>query len=298
MVMSIPESQLDTWSKLGSVTQSRDTYATIKRALEAGDAPYAAKSYDTFLQGSYGNDTNIYADSDVDVVMRLDSVYYTDLSRLSDAEKVAYQSASSDASYTFGDFQRQVITHLTNKFGTAVRPGKKAIFINGSGSRRDADVLVCAAFRRYYKFSGWSNQDYAEGVCFFLPDGTRIENFPKQHSDNCTTKHQATGGWFKPMVRVLKNMRNRMIEEGLIEEGLAPSYYLEGLLYNVPIDKFGRSYGDTFVATVKWIQDTDRSEFVCANELVYLLREGSPVTWREASCAKFLRAAVKLWNEW
>jgi hypothetical protein len=64
--MAIPESQLTTWSSQGSITQSANTYATIKLALESGDTTYAGKSYEIFLQGSYGNDTNVYADSDVD----------------------------------------------------------------------------------------------------------------------------------------------------------------------------------------------------------------------------------------
>jgi hypothetical protein len=67
--MAIPESQLETWSHQGSVKQSRDTYATIKRTLEASDTKYADKDFEVFLQGSYGNDTNIYAESDVDVVI-------------------------------------------------------------------------------------------------------------------------------------------------------------------------------------------------------------------------------------
>jgi hypothetical protein len=54
--MAIPESQLDTWSHQGSVQQSSDTYATVKRALEANDTKYADKSRDVFLQGSYGNE--------------------------------------------------------------------------------------------------------------------------------------------------------------------------------------------------------------------------------------------------
>jgi hypothetical protein len=29
--------------------------------------------------------------------------------------------------------------------------------------------------------------------------------------------------WFKPTVRILKNMRNRMIDKNMIEESLAPS---------------------------------------------------------------------------
>ena len=80
--MAIPEAQLETWSHQGSVQQSCDTYATVKRSLEANDTKYADKSFDVFLQGSYGNDTNIYAESDVDVVIRTDSIYYYDTSAL------------------------------------------------------------------------------------------------------------------------------------------------------------------------------------------------------------------------
>jgi hypothetical protein len=92
------------------------------------------------------------------------------------------------------------------------------------------------------------------------------------------------------MVRVLKSARNRMIEDGLIEEGLASSYNLEGLLYNVPNDKFGKSYVSSFYNCISWISQADRSRFLCANELFYLVREGSPVTWCDASCTRFLNA--------
>jgi hypothetical protein len=79
--MAIPESQLEDWSHQGSITQSKATYGTVKRSLEAPDTHYAGgNSFEVFLQGSYGNDTNIYAESDVDVVIRLDSVYYYDVS--------------------------------------------------------------------------------------------------------------------------------------------------------------------------------------------------------------------------
>lgn len=71
--MGIPEPQLDTWSHQGSVAQSSATYATVKNALEDPGAPYAYKSYEVYLQGSYGNDTNIYSESDVDVVIQLES---------------------------------------------------------------------------------------------------------------------------------------------------------------------------------------------------------------------------------
>ena len=78
--MPIPESQLETWSHQGSITQSSATYNTIKDVLEGKNTPYAGKSYKVFLQGSYGNDTNIYTESDVDIVIRLDDCFHHDLS--------------------------------------------------------------------------------------------------------------------------------------------------------------------------------------------------------------------------
>lgn len=79
---------------------------------------------------------------------------------------------------------------------------------------------------------------------------------------------------------------------------LAPSYYLEGLLYNVPNGEFVGDYQDMFGRVVEWTIKADRSKFVCANEQYYLLRDGSPVTWRADKCAAFLDAVAKAWNEW
>ena len=63
--MAIAETQLHTWSHQGAVAQSRDTYATIRRALESDRTAYHGNDFKSFLQGSYGNDTNVYAESDV-----------------------------------------------------------------------------------------------------------------------------------------------------------------------------------------------------------------------------------------
>ena len=40
----------------------------MKATLEDSSSPYYLKSFESFLQGSYANDTNVYRDSDVDVV--------------------------------------------------------------------------------------------------------------------------------------------------------------------------------------------------------------------------------------
>lgn len=296
--MAIPKKQLDTWSSQGSIAQSKATYATVKNALEGADSAYQGKSYSIFLQGSYGNDTNIYADSDVDVVMMLDSVYYTDLDHLSEEDKAAYNAARSSGGYSFSTFKQDVVKQLTAKFGASVKPGKKAIFVEGNGTRRDADVLACVELRRYTRFKSYSDERHHTGICFWSSDGTQIINFPKQHSNNCTSKHQATNSWFKPSVRILKNMRNCMVENGYLKEGLAPSYFLEGMLYNVPNANFGGTYEDTIVNSINWLLKCDRTKLLCANELYFLCHPTSPVTWRAEHLQIYLDAVVKFWNEW
>ncbi len=113
-----------------------------------------------------------------------------------------------------------------------------------------------------------------------------------------TTKHQATDCWLKPMVRIFKNLRNRLVDSDDIENGLAPSYYLEGLLYNVPNDNFGSFYVDTFVKVFNYIHNTDRSKFLCANERYYLFHPTSSVTWRAEKCVAFLDAVQQAWTNW
>lgn len=297
--MAIPETQLETWSHQGAIAGSRDTYATIKRVLEATTVPYSGKSYKVFLQGSYGNDTNIYAESDVDIVIRLDESFLSDRTLLIPADETAFDGAHSNVSYGYSDFKADVLSVLRTAFPNAVTLGDKAFTIKAEGNRRKADVLPCVAFRRYYKFNNLFDQSYAEGICFFDKSGNRISNYPKQHSENLSTKHQTTGQWLKPMIRVLKNLRSCLIDKEMLEQGKAPSYYLEGLLYNVPADKFGSSLGETFANAINWIQlEADKTKLVTANEQFYLLRDGVKTCWPSADAEAFLRAAILLWNEW
>lgn len=297
--MPIPESQLETWSHQGSITQSSNTYNAIKSVLEASTTPYAGRNFKVFLQGSYGNDTNIYAESDVDIVIRLDDCFQSDLESLSDDEKSAYQKAFSDATYTHTDFKRDVLSVLEDQYGSAVKTGDKAIAIDASGSRRKSDVIVATQFRRYFKFRSASDSEYVEGICFFNAAGERIANYPKQHSANLTAKHQASSKWLKPMARVFKNMRSRLVESGLIEAGIAPSYYIEGLLHNVPNEKFTTSYQDCLVNILNWYrQDAAKTDLVCANEQYYLLRDGYHTCWSQTDCDALVEVAVDLWNQW
>ena len=305
--MTIPESQLETWSHQGSITQSKNTYSIIKCALEDANAKYADRSFEVFLQGSYVNDTNIFAESDVDVVIRYDGAFFHNINELPDEQQKAFHELFS-GNYPYSSFNNpysafkgDVQTVLEEAFGRSVKSGKKAIRIEADGSRRNADVVIAFEYRHYDKFISRFDQSFrGPGIAFFDSDNMRIENYPKQHSENCTTKHQATGKNFKPLVRILKNMREKLVADGLIGKDVAPSYFIEGLLYNVPNNNFsGTTYQSIIFNVLNWLhQTTDRTEFVCANEQHYLLRDNEHVCWSTANGEQFIDAAITLWNTW
>ena len=298
--MPIPESQLETWSHQGSITQSSNTYNTIKNVLEASTTPYAGKNFKVFLQGSYGNDTNIYAESDVDIVIRLDDCFQSDLTDLTEDEKAAYKSA----------FQRRDLHARRLQAGCPV--GAHGAVRGCRQGRRQGHC-----HRREW-FASQGRRDRGDPVPALLQvpvverlrvrrrhlllqrqAGERIANYPKQHSANLTTKHQALRSGSSRMARVFKNMRSRMVDDGLIKAGVAPSYYIEGLLYNVPNEKLTSSYQDCVVNTLNWYrQEASKTDLVCANEQYYLLRDGHHTCWTQANCDAFVEAAVRLWNEW
>lgn len=292
--MAIAEKQLETWSKQGPTGQFTDTYKSMRSNLLDRGAPYPVADVDVFLQGSYGNDTNVYADSDVDIVLKHTGAYYYDLSCLPADHRARYESQHSGAtSYGYTSFKADAEGYIKRLYN-GVQTGKKAVYVLGNNGRRNADILVCQQFRRYTSYEP-GNIHFHEGVAFFA-GGKRIDNFPKQHSANCTSKHQATNGNFKPIVRVFKNMRNTMIEKGFLSDGVAPSYFIEGLLWNVPSDKLTGDYGDMFVACYNWIVAAEEAKLACANDLYWLVRDNSAVCWPSVDFRAFIAALKKFWE--
>jgi hypothetical protein len=296
--MAIPESQLTTWASQGSVTQSANTYATIKNALESTNALYNGRSYEVFLQGSYGNYTNIFAESDVDVVIRLTQIWRSDLGLLSTGEQNAYHETYPDAKYTFSEFKSGAYTRLTTAFGQSeISSGDKAFHIKPNQSRRSVDVVTCHEYRRYIRFNSRYDQDFVPGIIIPNTSVGDVINYPKAHSENLTGKNKSTQGRLKPTIRIFKNARNRLIDDGVIADDSACSYYIEGMLYNVPDENFVSSHAGTFYNCVSWLQTTDRFKLLCANRQ-YLLLGNSNVQWPAANCDLFLDALADLWNNW
>jgi hypothetical protein len=297
--MAISENQLDTWAKQAPKQQFVDTYGSIRTVLMSTNAPYHGKrAFEVHLQGSYGNETNVYGDSDVDIVVCTSDTFGYDLNDLAQNQQDLYRSSNGpNVQSACGPFKQEVIAWLSRYYGSpSVLPGKKAILLKGNGSRRDADILVCTEYRHYYRYAFAGDPSFDSGVRFYTTDGTSIVNYPKQHADNCTAKHQATNGWFKPTARIFKNMRNRMINRNIIGDDVAPSYFIEGMLCNVPNPNFGTSFQSTVANCLNWVRSANELNLMCANQLRPLVGDGSADAWPTSNFSSFITEAIKFWN--
>src|SRR6266566_4716777 len=99
--MAISGTQLSTWSNQGATTSSQATYTSIKAAIDQHKWPDGMK-YVVYLQGSYPNFTNIRGNSDVDIVVEMTSMFFSDLT---EEEKQARNL--SRTGITYDDFRRE-----------------------------------------------------------------------------------------------------------------------------------------------------------------------------------------------
>lgn len=100
------------------------------------------------------------------------------------------------------------------------------------------------------------------------------------------------------MVRIWKNMRNRMREQGLIKSGIAPSYYIEGLLWNVPSNLFGHSYERTFLQCYSYLHYADKTQLVCANQNAWLIRKDEATSWDPDDFNTFFNTLGGYWDNY
>jgi hypothetical protein len=292
--MAISEDQLETWSNQGPTGQFTASYNAIRDRLLDNKAPYPSSNVEVYLQGSYRNHTNVHCDSDVDIVLCQTGAFFYDIDELTEGEKAAFKADyPTNAAYGYKEFKKDAEDYIRSLFA-GVTDGGKALKIPAGGNRRDADIIICQSVRRYVSYGPAPGTKH-EGIAFFV-NGNRIDNFPKQHAENCTSKHQATEQRFKRMVRVFKNMRNSLIDNGHLANDVAPSYFIEGMLFNVPNDQFVGSYQDMWVNCFNWLVDADPNQLTTSSQLHWLIRDDEPVCWPSKNFHAFLAALRETWE--
>jgi hypothetical protein len=299
--VSISESQLAAWANQGAVTTAKATRVSIYTALSSADKLKArVGDAEVFLQGSYANDTNIRGDSDVDVVAHPKDIWVPDTSHLSpqEAERQAREYSKSD--YYWSDFRGDVLSVLQGYYGAQnVTHGNKSLKLKAGSGRLAADIVPVLLYRRYQRFVSVNDQKYVEGIWFKAKDGCEVINYPKQHYNNGVGKNaQArTSGRFKPVVRLFKNARTYLIDHDKIADDLAPSYFLQCLLYNVPDNQFAPRYQDTYTNVLKWLRSASLTTFRCQNEQLPLFGT-TPEQWSIANAQALIKALTVLWDGW
>ena len=289
----IPETQLQTWAAYPGTTSAQATYASVRLALERGMP--AGGRYDIFLQGSYGCDTNVRGDSDVDIVTEYQGAFNYDRSRLSESDRLALQHPG--VAYGWSEFREEVLTALRSYYGSeAVHERNKCITVDAGSGRLSADVV--AAIEHHYYLSRTSTY---QGIAFWTQrDHRKVVNYPRQHRENATVKNAATGQRFKPAVRMFKNARLVAVDRGYLSADDAPSYFLQCLIYNASNGLFAPTLQSTYTGVLAGLataMSIAANSLVCENEIERLFGP-TPEQWDATAATRTLVALRRLWDSW
>lgn len=283
------ENAFRNWAQPPSMTEQvkcEHAESVIRNAIGSYN-DLSAFSVRVFTQGSYRNHTNVRTDSDVDICAVCADAFFYDLpDGMSAADFGITPSTYSYRQYK-NDVEAALIAYLGHR---AVTRGNKAFEVHENTYRVDSDVVACFEYRWYQV-----DASYYEGTAFLTDSGKRIFNYPEQNYQNGVAKNDQTSRRFKPVVRILKCLRNEMADNGDRWATDIPSYLIECLVWNVPNDGFGHySYSDDVRYTVAYLYNETLNfqsckDWVEINGIKYLFHSSQP--WNFTKVNPFLRSA-------
>jgi hypothetical protein len=299
---TISEKQLQAWtSKAFNNEDARAENAErmIREAIDEHDL-LSTLGIRVFAKGSYKNNTNVRRDSDVDIGVEYADIVYNQYGPKTDRNTVRKARGFTPYSGPFRDaagateisqFKDAVGEALAEAFGTAAVTRSNKIFTVRESSRSlAADVVPCAQNRK-----NWSPSRYVRGIRL-LPDqpaGHPIINYPDQHYAEGVAKNEATTRRFKRTVRVLKNLENRMVDDGA--SPVVASYLVECLAFNCPTGCFQKiSWAERIRSVLSHIwHDTEDAEcekrWKEVNDIKYLFHPHQK--WTRSEARDFIHAA-------
>lgn len=274
------EEQLTGWTGPSSDTEQDKQDRTDRMITDAvnGHPAFGGCSLSVYSKGSYANQTNVRADSDVDVVVQCHECQYWD-----EAESGARNDTAGiyQGIWTPAKLRSELAAALQAKFpGQVDASGSTAIVVRSSSARVDADVVPSFNYR-YFFASG----SYRDGTKVFKNGAGSVVNWPAQHLAMGQTKDARTNGRFKQAVRVLKRVENLMVQAGANRE--VPSYFMECLVYNVPDSiLLSSTWTDTMKGVLFHVWDgTGGAEPTAATE-----------RWLEVNECKWLFCSAQKWT--
>jgi len=204
------------------------TTVAAAKSLQESICNVLGSGYETFLQGSYRNDTGIPDLNDVDIVAlrkwTTSAVFNGPQSGHSISWEQIFQEVQNalEASYHYrgkthrGDKCIKVDTNFKADVIPAVRIGDVA-----------TDPIAVYSFR----------------------EQSERKNSPRDHYANNVAKQTRTGGAYKPTVRMFK----RWVRNWFPWTDTAPSFYVECLIHSVPDDQFDSDPAASFLLVGNYI---------------------------------------------
>lgn len=219
------EEKLASWTGPASDTEKEKQDRTERMIRDAikEHAAFNNCSLKVYAKGSYANNTNVRADSDVDIAVECTEVMYYDVAPNTRAPSISTYYGI----WTPEKLRTELVAAMKAKFpGYVDAKGAVAIQINSSSARVDADVVPCFSYRFY------TNYGDVDGTKVFKKDGSSIINYPAQQYAYGVAKNNNTNYAYKKCARLLKRLENDMASKGVYKE--LPSFLMECLAYNCP----------------------------------------------------------------
>lgn len=284
--MRYSESVLQSWTSPLSQTEEQRVENTVRMIREAVTSYFKLSncSMSIFAQGSYANNTNVRQNSDVDICIMSTSTVFCN-----------YVEGKTDKDYgytpgtiSFYDYKAYIIEALKNKFGAAaITIGNKCVNIKANSYHVNADVVPAFQYRDFKIINSINPQKYIEGIKYLSSTGEQVINYPKDHIENGKQKNIDTNHEYKKLVRIMKHIRNEMVDKGIVNGDKITSFLIECLIWNLPNDIITNS--NTWAGTVQksivylWnkINDNQHKEWGEVSERLYLFHSNRKWTAEE-----------------
>lgn len=295
--MSATEEQLRSWSAGPSQTEKdRCTNAEnmVRKAI-AADSDLQSLNITVFAKGSYVANTNVRQNSDVDICVRYNGTFFEHYPE----GKSRSDFGNVPGTMNFADFKNMVHKAMADYFGAdGVKRGNIALDVHANSYRVDADVVPAFEYRWY---TGRLNSDqthhYYSGTALDPDNGERIKNWPEQTKANGVQRNNETGRRYKRAIRILKRIRDRMSDDGILNADATPSFLIECLVWNADLKVFDHeSYYDMMRALIVDLWERSKTDEACGkwkevNDFKWLFHSSQP--WNREGAREFLKQA---WN--
>ncbi len=285
------------WHRAASETEETrisNTLSMVKDAIKK-HPELSKKDVEVFVQGSYGNNTNVRKESDIDICVMLRDTVFLKFPKGKGYDDYGFTKEGD----SFNDFRKWVFKAVFKKFGPeSVDPGKKSIKIKSNSYHVHADVVPAFQYRNYSNDKRTDPENYIEGVKFISSNREEVVNYPKIHIENGIEKNSETQKRYKKMVRIFKRVKIQMEKNGWPVKSTITSFLISGLIWNVPNSVFNDH--DTWENRIRaaiyflWSNTSDSSsckQWGEVSEMFYLFHSGRK--WSPQDANGFLK---DMWN--